>query len=111
MMEGMNRNLGFTVWESLVILAIIALIAAVAIPSYVKFLNGRDESQQNACIGNMRRIDSGKEQWAMANNLSNGCPVVAASVNEYIAGTMPRYVWQEGHTLTATSAQTPNAAE
>jgi hypothetical protein len=62
---------------------LLAVIVAIAIPSFFK---ARNISQQNACIGNLRIIDAGKEQWAMANKLTDGTPVVTASVNEYVKG-------------------------
>lgn len=64
------------------------LIMAVVIPSCIR---GRNISQQNACISNLRQIDSGKEQWAMAGQIPDGCPANTASINEYIkANTTPR---------------------
>ena len=58
----MKRS-GFTLVEIMIVVAIIGLLAAIAIPSFVK---ARNQSQQNACINNLRIIDAGKEQWAMA---------------------------------------------
>jgi prepilin-type N-terminal cleavage/methylation domain-containing protein len=79
----MKKNLGFTLVEIMIVVAIIGLLAAIAIPSFVK---ARNTSQQNACINNLRQIDGGKEQWAMAAKRNDGDPVVTASVNEYIKG-------------------------
>jgi Tfp pilus assembly protein PilE len=78
-----SKQFGFTGFEILIIVAIVALIAAIVMSSFIR---GRNTSCQNACIGNMRIIDAGKEQWAMANKLTDGCPVVAASVNQYLKG-------------------------
>ena len=84
----MNRRLGFTLVEIMIVVAIIGLLAAIAIPSFVK---ARNTSQQNACINNLRQIDGGKEQSAMAYRLSDGDAVTTHSVNEYIKGnTTPR---------------------
>jgi len=79
----MNRKLGFTLVEIMIVVAIIGLLAAIAIPSFVK---ARNTSQQNACINNLRIIDAGKEQSAMAYRLTDGNSVLTASVNEYIKG-------------------------
>ena len=78
-----KKNMGFTLVEIMIVVAIIGLLAAIAIPSFVK---ARNTSQQNACINNLRQIDGGKEQWAMADKKSDGDLVVSADVNEYIKG-------------------------
>lgn len=79
----MSRKSGFTLVEIMIVVAIIGLLAAIAIPSFVK---ARDTSRQNACINNLRQIDSAKEQWAMANNIAGTAAVVTADVNAYIKG-------------------------
>lgn len=67
----------------MITVAIIGLLAAIAIPSFVK---ARETSQLNACVNNIRIIDSAKEQWAMANRKVDGDTVNVQGVNEYIKG-------------------------
>ena len=57
-----SRKAGFTLVEIMIVVAIIGLLAAIAIPNFVR---ARSTSQMNACINNLRQIDSAKQQWAL----------------------------------------------
>lgn len=82
------KKSGFTLVEIMIVVAIIGLLAAIAIPSFV---TARNTSRTNACINNLRQIDSAKEQFAMANNLADDAPVGdhLAGINTYIRGGEP----------------------
>jgi len=58
----MNRK-GFTLVEIMIVVAIIGILAAIAIPN---FLKSRKQSQMNACIANLKQIDGAKEQSLLA---------------------------------------------
>ncbi len=78
-----QSNKGFTLIEIMIVVAIIGLLAAIAIPNFVK---ARTQSQTNACIDNLRQVEAGKEQAALEFKLTQGATIPVASVNSYIKG-------------------------
>ena len=72
---------GFTLVEIMIVVAIIGLLAAIAIPSFMK---ARTQSQANACINNLRQIESGKEQWALEKKKNQGDAVVTTEVMTFV---------------------------
>jgi prepilin-type N-terminal cleavage/methylation domain-containing protein len=85
-----SRKSGFTLVEIMIVVAIIGLLAAIAIPNFVR---ARTKSQQNACINNLRQLDGAKQQWALENKQLPAATVGSGDVQPYLgrgaAGTYP----------------------
>ena len=81
---------GFTLIEIMIVVAIIGLLAAIAIPNFV---HARATSQQNACINNLRQIDGAKQQWALAHQAVSSATLGDTDIQPYMGrgsgGTLP----------------------
>lgn len=75
-----NRK-GFTLVEIMIVVAIIAVLAAIAIPNFIK---SRKESQKNACIANLKQIEGAIEQAKMAGKATPGTTDIWGSTDAYI---------------------------
>lgn len=60
----MSFKAGFTLVEIMIVIAIIGVLMAIAIPNFIKV---RTTTQKNACMNNLRQIDAAKDQWALEN--------------------------------------------
>lgn len=80
---------GYTLVEIMIVVAVIAVLMSVALPNYLK--SGKN-SAKNACLFNLRQIDSAMEQWAMDNNVPAGTVPSFSQESEiyaYIDGGTP----------------------
>ena len=72
-----NKTSGFTLVEIMIVVAIIGLLAAIAIPNFVK---ARENAQLNSIFNNLRILEGAKDQWALENKKGTGDPVANVTV-------------------------------
>ncbi len=82
MLQKLNKNRGgFTLVEIMIVVAIIALLAAIAVPN---FLRARKRSQATRILEDLRMIDAAIDQYAIENNKTQGSSVVWADIQNYL---------------------------
>jgi prepilin-type N-terminal cleavage/methylation domain-containing protein len=82
MLQNINkRRGGFTLVEIMIVVAIIALLAAIAVPG---FLRARKRSQATRVLNDLRMIDAAVDQYAIETNRSTGNTVNTADWTQYL---------------------------
>jgi prepilin-type N-terminal cleavage/methylation domain-containing protein len=82
----LNQKKGFTLVEIMIVVAIIALLAAIAVPG---FMRARKRSQASRILNDLRIIDSAVDQYAIENNKKTNDPVRVADWTSYIKKGLP----------------------
>ena len=86
-----SNGAGFTLVEIMIVVAIIGLLAAIAIPNFV---SARARAQANACINNLKQIDSAANEFALEKGKKTGDTInFPSDLTPYIklnaAGSLP----------------------
>ena len=80
------RHNGFSLVEIMIVVAIIAILLAIAVPGYLKI---RASSKRTVCINNLKKIDAAIDQWAIEKNVGDGTDV-PEEIYGYIKGEEPK---------------------
>jgi prepilin-type N-terminal cleavage/methylation domain-containing protein len=84
-----NKRAGFTLVEIMIVVAIIALLAAIAVPG---FLRARKRSQASKVINDLRLISSAMDQYAIETNKKSADPIGIDDWTRYIKKDTNLYV-------------------
>jgi type IV pilus assembly protein PilA len=76
-----NNKAAFTLVEIMIVVAIIGLLAALAIPGFVK---ARKQSQGRRIINDARQMDAAIDQWALENGKKDGDAVDTTGAATYL---------------------------
>lgn len=89
MLNKLSKNRGgFTLVEIMIVVAIIALLAAIAVPN---FLRARKRSQATRVLEDVRMIDGAKDQYAIESNLSGTVTPTFTQLQAYIKKGTPLF--------------------
>lgn len=110
-----TKTSGFTLVEIMIVVLIIGILLAIAVPNFVK---ARQNSRVQTVVGNLKQIESAKEQWAMDTGASStATPTIAGDlVPNYLkkapsgpVGTAADYVANDMATLPTFKGQNSDA--
>ena len=76
-----TKRAGFTLVEIMIVVAIIALLAAIAVPG---FLRARKRSQASRVLNDLRLISSAMDQYAIETNKKSNDPIAVVDWTKYL---------------------------
>jgi general secretion pathway protein G len=72
---------GWTLLEIMIVVSFIGLLAAIAIPNFIR---ARSTSHEKICINNLRQIDAGAQTWAAENNKQSSDSYTLDDIKDYL---------------------------
>jgi prepilin-type N-terminal cleavage/methylation domain-containing protein len=89
MKHAKRHQAAFTLVEIMIVVAVIALLAAIAVPS---FLRARKRSQASRILNDLRMIDSAVDQYALETVKTSGSPVAVTDWTNYLKKNTSLYL-------------------
>jgi prepilin-type N-terminal cleavage/methylation domain-containing protein len=80
-----SNQAGFTLVEIMIVFAIIGMLAAIAVPNYVK---AREQAHRTSCINNLQQIDGAVQLWAMENKKDADESVTYDDIRSYLRNSV-----------------------
>lgn len=84
----MKLKKGFTLVEIMIVVAIIAILAAVAIPNFLKY---RADARTQSCVSNMKQLQTAAESW----RTTQGDPTAVPAVSDLVGTETTKYIRKE----------------
>jgi prepilin-type N-terminal cleavage/methylation domain-containing protein len=103
-----RKSSGFTLIEIMLVVALVGMLAAIAVPNFVK---ARGISQAKACVNNLRQIDSASQQYVLEHRLNSTAALSLDLLKPYIhldsSGDLPKCPAGGDYSVT-TAAENPS---